>query len=187
MALREILVRMTTPAGGNRLMVTYWDTIHPVANQMTALRNLFNGQVSQFNNTCTYFVVPNGREVNPTTGQLIGAWTSATLPIVTGTNSGQAVPDTSQLLIRWTTGIVVNGRFVQGRSYIPGLTVGAISGGNVLPATGTSWDTALATFVGANLGFSIWHRPVNGAGGQAVPVTAGQTWNEWAVLRRRRA
>lgn len=185
--MREILVRTTTPAGGGRLNVTYWDSIHPVASQLTALKNFFEAIKPHFAGTCTYQVEGTGREMNEVTGTLTGIWTSPAPAVTTGAGGTSITPDAVQTLFRWNTGIIIGGRFVQGRTFVPGIISGSTSGGNVSVAALAALNTAATNFVGANIGFGIWHRPVGGSGGVLVPVVGGTTWSELAVLRRRRA
>lgn len=184
--IREINVRINTASGGGKLMVTYWNASYALGPQRAALRSFFDGLKTYMGSINTYFVESTGRVLDDFTGGLIGTWSDATLPTVTGTNGGAVVPDASQVLVRWTTGVVVGGRFVQGRSFIPGLAVTNLSGGNLLAATGVAFDAQANAMIATALGFGVWHRPVGGTGGQHVLASSATTWNELAVLRRRR-
>lgn len=185
MALREILVSYNTPGGGPTLNVTYWDPIHPVANQVAALRNLFDSLKGTISSSVIVNVAGSGRELDDQ-GTLTGSWSTTTPLAVTGTGSSNPVPDSTALLVRLRSSTILHGRQVQGRMFIAGIHSTSLLNGNVLPATGVSWDTGLATLVGSALGWSIWHRPNAKGPGARVPVTSAQTWNEWAVQRRRR-
>lgn len=126
-----------------------------------------------------------GRILNPGTGALTGAWVDGVARTLTGSASGQPVADATQALIRWQTGEVVGRRFLQGRTFIPGLANGNTNGGNISTALIADWATKANAFVSASQ-FGIWHRPKTGAGGQWLEVTTASIWSELAVLRRRR-
>jgi len=101
--------------------------------------------------------------------------------------AGEAVPDASQGLMRWSTGTIIDGRFVQGRTFIPGVSTSRVSQANLNAATQSAWNAAAVTLIAANVGLSVWHRPVGGAGGFSAVVDGGTAWSEFAVLRRRRS
>jgi hypothetical protein len=99
--------------------------------------------------------VPNGGDViDSGTNQITGAWTgsgggTATSVAATGNYSG-----TSGALIRWTTGAVLNGRRLSGRTYIVPLNnnqydnVGSLAG-STITALQTASNTMIASFASA--------------------------------------
>lgn len=125
------------------------------------------------------------REYNSATGVLIGAATSSPETASYGTATDDPVANATQVLMRWGTGAVVSGRRLRGRTYVPGLHKSALAGGELLAAAQTAIQTTVDEIVALGL-LHIWHRPVNGGGGQDRPVTGGSVWNELAVIRNRR-
>lgn len=185
--VREILVDWTTVNGGGKTSVMYFLDGTTVADQRAALGTWLASLEGGLHNTTSYFVRQEGRQLNTSTGALEGAWTETTDYSGTGTlTSGQPVPDATQILIRWSTDHVVNGRFLRGRTYIPGTTTTNVAGGNLAATIVSSYTTDSNTFVNAGVQLAIWHRPINGVGGVAWAVDSAQCWSEFAVQRRRR-
>jgi hypothetical protein len=183
---REILVDWTTPAGGGFRSVLYFDAAIAVAGQRAALATFLGDVDAILENDAAWSIESTGRDVDSATGTLLGLWSDSTPYGGTGGVSGEVVADATQMLFRWETGVIINGRFVTGRTFIPGLDRGGLVQGNLstgLAATLTGYANTLA---GSGVGFSIWHRPQGGSGGFSAPVDSGICMTELAVLRRRR-
>lgn len=183
---REIITDLTTAAGGGRVSVMYFNEASPVADQREDIDTFFSSLAVSLSNTFSYEVRTTGRELDDATGGLTGAWVDSTPYTGVGANVGDVVPDASQLLIRWFTNVIVNGRFLQGRTFVPGLLGSSIDAGNVDPALVAGYTTIAQTMAGSLNGFGVWHRPTLGAGGSFHPINDGGCWSEVAVLRRRR-
>lgn len=101
----------------------------------------------------------------------------------TGSSGSQPIALAAQGLIRWRTGIFIEGRESRGRTFIP--AVGA--GDSVNGAPSTSLTTAVnaaaaALLADANSELEVYsrkHRVEN-------PVLTGSLWGSFAVLRSRR-
>lgn len=186
--VREILTDWNTPAGGGRVSVMYFDDTVSVVSQRAALATLWTTLEPRLGSTVTWTIRTEGRNLHTGNGQLLGQWEDTTSRTGTGNDAASTViPDASQVLFRWRTGIVVKGRFLQGRTYVPGMTAASLTSGNVSAAARNEWNTAINTFLGANVGLEVWHRPVNQSGGTTGFVLTGSVWSELAVLRRRRS
>lgn len=185
--LNEIITNWQTPAGGGFVAVMYFeDGVAPINDQRQAVHTLWESIEGELVNEVLYFQDQAGRQVDETTGTLVGQWTDSEAFGGAGTSSGEAVADATQALIRWRTEAVVGGRFLQGRTFVPGLAVENLVNGNLSAASQSTFNGALATFIAGADGFGIWHRPVLGAGGVHHEATTGSMWSELAVLRRRR-
>jgi len=184
---REILVDWTTPSGSDHRSVTFWQTSAPVADQRATLKAFLDTIKSQLDNAVTWTIETSGRELDDTTGALTGVWSEATASTGVGVVNGEPVADATQALMRWTTDHIVGGRFLRGRTYIPGLSSSHLSNGNVSSTAISAWTTAGQTMIAAGDGFGVWHRPVLGAGGVFWAADDASLWSELAVLRRRRA
>lgn len=93
--------------------------------------------------------------------------------------------------INWRTGTFVNGRRLRGRTFIVPCSVAVYEGdGTIKPGYLTILRNAAADLQSEDLGFEgglvTWHRPVNGAGGQAGRVTGYTVNDRAAVLTSRR-
>jgi len=183
---REILVDWTTPAGTGFRTVTYWAESEPVAVQRANLGALLGTIDNLLDSNTVWTVETSGREMDSTTGTLTGVWSEATAQTGAGTVAGQCVPDAAQILLRWNTNSIINGRFLKGHSYVPGLSTASVTDGNLAAAAVTAFQGAVNTFVAGLDGFGVWHRPTGGAGGSFQLAQTGTVWNEFAVLRQRR-
>lgn len=184
---REILVDWTTASGSDHRSVMFFDLSGAVATQRAALKAFLDTIKSQLDNGVTWTIETSGRELDDTTGALTGQWSESTASTGVGVVNGEPVPDAAQVVMQWRTGVIVNGRFLQGRTYIPGLTAAQLSDGNVSATTISAWTTAGTTLEGVANGLQVWHRPVSGSGGQASNVLSAAVWPELGVLRRRRS
>jgi len=181
---REIITDWVTPGGSGFVSVMYFDLGSPAAAQRSALGAFWNNVDALLDSNALWTIRTDGRELDDATGTLTGAWSEATAYTGAGALAGQCVPDAAHVLFRWGTGVVVNGRFLKGRTFVPGLSTAQILEGNVATAAVTTFNTAAAALTSSSLG--VWHRPVAGAGGVFQDVTTGTVWNELAVLRQRR-
>lgn len=112
---------------------------------------------------------------------------TSTIPVVGwnvgGTNSGTMLPPTTQMLVRWNTTSYINGRRIQGKTYLPGFCEDS-NEANGLPQTAVTAavQAGAQTFADVDDALCVYSR-VNGA--IAGPITAS-VWSKWAVQRGRR-
>lgn len=185
--VREVITDWSTAAGGGFASVMYFDEAFPVADARADLGTMWNSIDGQLSTSTTWTIRTDGRTLNTATGALEGKWLDNTVQTGSGGDAASSpVPDLAQVLLRWQTEVVVRGRLLQGRTFIPGAVVGDVTSGNVGAVLLNAVNAAAATFVAAGNGFVIWHRPRNGAGGVAASVESSGAWTEWAGLRRRR-
>jgi hypothetical protein len=184
---REILVDWTTPSGSDHRSVFYFDVAAAVAAQRLALSTFLTAVKASLTTVTSYSIEQTGRELDDATGTLTGAWSTGLVYTGTGGSATQPVADATQLLFRWATTTIIGGRFLKGRTYVPGFYAGGLSGGNVLAAQVTGLSAAANTFAVDASHPQVWHRPIAGSGGQAVNMTGGSLWSELAVLRKRRS
>lgn len=183
---REIVVDWTTASGGGKNSVFMFGTVSTAADQRIALRNFLQSVDNLLTPANTWSIRQTGREVDPATGTLTGTWTDGTSYTGAGAVAGEPVPDASQILIRWSTGHIVGGRFLQGRTFIPGCVVGNIDDGNLSSAAVTVAANAANQLILDAAQMGVWHRPTSGSGGVWWAADEASCWNELAVLRRRR-
>lgn len=123
------------------------------------------------------------QDVDPSTGQTIAVHYPEER-IVAGGGLGSALPQATQGLIRWRTGVFVAGREIRGRSFIPGLTSAAQAatgnpGQSLIDAVEAAVPQVIAS---VDNGLGVYSR----TRGQFESATAGTLWGEFAVLRSRR-
>lgn len=105
-----------------------------------------------------------------------------------GSQAGNAVPRSSQVLIRWNTAEIINGRLLRGRTFVPGLMGTAITDTGLVATSQLTQIAAAANALIDQSGgtLSVWSRPRGSSGGQTGLVTSASTWEQFAVLRSRR-
>lgn len=191
--VREILVDWTTASGGGKVSVFNFSNLVAVASQRSTLKTFLTDADGICAQATSWAIRTSGREMDATTGALTGAWVEPTASIGTGGAIETSAPDAIQALVRWKTGVIVGSRFLQGRTFIPGLAVSTSVAGNLNSGAQTTVTTAAANFAAATNEFGVWRRPIHDPNdgslvraGQFAEVTAGTVWNELAVLRRRR-
>lgn len=184
--IRQIITDWETPAGSGEVTVMYFIAEADVADQRAALASFWGDLDGTLTVDTNWRIRDAGVDVDETTGTLVDAWSDFNVYQGAGAAPSAPVPDASQLLLRWRTTTIINGRFLQGRTYVPGLAAANTIGGNVSPAVLSGGAVFITDFLDALVGFSVWHRPSDEGPGQAVSVTSGGIWSELAVLRRRR-
>ena len=149
-----------------------------------ALKALWHGLLVASDDQCIATFDGDVQEINPVTGQIVATqsadpWTDG------GQNTGALLPPATQGLLRIRTGAYEAGRQLQGRIYIPYLTVGA---GNAVPSgpqvvlwtnAGNNFDAAV---LGAGFEWVVWSK----THGLFHTVSSVSAWNQFAVQRSRR-
>lgn len=185
--MREVITDWSSPGSPGGLSVMYFDDTATITLIRTSLAAMWNIIDNYQGAGTTWNIRQEGRVLDPTTGTLTGSWAEGTAQTATAALAGGVVPNAAQVLLRWNTTAIVNGRAVKGRTYVPGLQAGQLTNGELLAATRTSIGSAIAAFQGAGNGFGVWHRPVTGSGGSFHLSNTGSVWSELAVQRKRRA
>lgn len=153
--------------------------------------------IRTFLNTCSAFV-PNGLsfvfpssvdQFDETTGTLTSTLALTPLTTVTSAAAAGAYAGSAGALIRWVTGSFINGRRVQGRTYlVPMRSPSFGTDGSIDSTTLTSIQTAAAAMI-ASFGsdLKVWHRPSpGGSNGSAVTVNSATVPDVAVVMRSRR-
>lgn len=136
-------------------------------------------------------IAPNNNVdvLDQATGALQGSLAGGSVASVAATGA-TLLPFQTMMLLKLGTGVVVNGRRLQGRSFIGPLAASTNTGGNVVAAANTALTTAAASFnSGAtSSALVVWHRPSGSppSGGTTAVVTTYNTSTVFAVLRSRR-
>jgi hypothetical protein len=128
-----------------------------------------------------------GEVINDSNGALTGTFTSAGAASVTGT-AGANYSAASGAMIRWTTGVALNGRLVIGKTFLVPLGTTAYDAGSLTSAALTTIGNAASTFRGTGAGtvLTIWNRPRPATSGTHTDVTGSVVPDKAVVLRSRR-
>lgn len=184
---REILVDWTTASGAGKVSVFHFIEATPVAEQREALNTFLQACNSTLATSTTWTIRTDGRELSTVTGTLTGLWSDPTEYTGGGPGGNTAVlADATQVLVRWYTDHIVNGRVLRGRTYIPGIFRNVSENGNVYVASRTAIADAGNALAASGKQLAVWHRPKNGTGGVLWAVDTATVWQEFAVQRRRR-
>lgn len=182
---REVLLKWTMPNGLVTNSVINWYEGMPVETMRSTIAGAL-GHLSPYLTPDTLWEIPlGGKLINDATGQQIGGWTASLARTGGGSGGSQPLPDAAMGLVRYRTDQIINGRYVNGRTYIPGLSTGAADGGNV----STGCLAALQSFGDALVGSNklyVYSRPKGAGAGTILASTRAEAWNEFAILRRRR-
>lgn len=122
--------------------------------------------------------------INAANGQAVGVFEVSEAP-TTGSSMADPVGRALQLLIRWNSGLFVQGRRVRGRTFIPGMQEGASDNvGRIQSTVVEAFETAASALAaeGTLTRLAVW----SPTGGAALPVATATVWDEWAVLTSRR-
>lgn len=185
--MREITTKWTTRRGAPGVSVMYFEEAASIAAQRLSLAVLWESVAAAMDLFTTWEIATEGRSLSPVSGELTGTWVESTLRDGTGDVSGGGpIPDATQALIQWQTGVIRRGRRVRGRTFVPGFADAVIIDGELGSGTVAGITTSAQTFVDSGVGFGVWHRPINSVGGELIPVSVATVWTELAVQRRRR-
>lgn len=100
-----------------------------------------------------------------------------------GDDSATALPPATQMLVRWTTDAFINGRRVQGKTFLPGFCEDSNeTAGTPQAAVVSAVTTAARGLADAGVGLVVYSR----ANHQAAAVENANVWTKWAILSGRR-
>jgi hypothetical protein len=145
----------------------------------------FNDLESTIISTCTWQSEGDVALIDEGTGSLIGNL-SGTGGSGVGTVSGDPMPWANQGLLRLLTDTYVSGRRLRGRFFVPAQVEANSTLGVPIGAYVTGLNAIAQTLIDdsntASSEWCVWSRK----NGVAAPITAPDTWGQWAVLRSRR-
>lgn len=187
MPMFEVITDWSAENSRPGLSVMYFKSTGSIATIRQAIDTMYDTVQARMDSLTTWTVRTSGKIIDETTGTLTGFWSDATARAGAGTLSGSPVANAAQVLLRWRTNNIVNGRLLQGRTFVPGLSSSSTDGGQLSSAALSAFEGAQAAFltsVGSDM--VIWHRPNGSDPGSLFAVSTGATWNELATQRRRR-
>lgn len=185
--LLEVTTTWTAENAQPGTTVMYFFEVGDIAALRADLDAMYTAFADRLDTLTTWSIATSGNVLDEATGTLVGDWAEPTAQTGAGLASGQPVSNAAQALLQWRTGVVVNGRRLRGRTFIPGIAQQALDGGQLSAATQADMAAAAQAFaVDPDVSLVVWHRPSDSGPGEAHAVTTGSVWNELAVMRKRR-
>lgn len=182
----EVITEWSTAGSPGGLSVMYFDELATISTIRTNLGTLWGSIDNQLTTSTTWTVRTSGRVLNPANGQLTGDWSDATVYTGSGGLGGSGVANATQILLRWRTSTIANGRRILGRTFVPGMGAGLLANGEIAETSRAAMAAAADAFQTGMTSFVIWSRPQTGRAGQTATVTGADCWGELATQRRRR-
>lgn len=163
-----------------------------LANARTKIINFWTAIEAGMSSGVTWTVQQDVAILTLATGDLEGIRTIATAS-GTGNETGEILPTHVQAVVRWRTSTVVNGRLLQGRTFIPGM-VESNNPPGLSPRPSGTLPAAVTAAVAAMLAagsppLQVYQRdqpPSPPFEGAIASVTSGSLMPGWSVLRSRR-
>jgi hypothetical protein len=125
-------------------------------------------------------------ELDPATGDLTGSQAVTPPGVISGAGTGTYAAPTGAC-VSWLTSGFVNGRRLRGRTFIVPVVSSKFQSDGTLDATFLSQiRTAANIYAGGAYIPVVWHRPVNGAGGEQHAINGYSVTDQAAVLTARR-
>lgn len=193
--VRELVLEWTSINSPGGVSVLHFGGITPMEDIQIGLKAWAAANFNLIPPTTSMRVPGEGREFDDTTGTLTGVWSGTESGTQAGNQPAQSVPNSTQALMRFTTGAVVAGRLLKGRMFIPGLRNDLIVNGELQEAARLQLAATWRDNIGDLEAQVIWSRPFAGSttptvrparAGSSSTVTEVSVWSEFAVQRGRR-
>lgn len=151
------------------------------------LQTFFQAIKALIPTSCTITVPNTGDVLDASTGALTGTWTDAGGSTTTGTNAG-AFAGGVGISVKWLTNGIVNGRRVNGRTFICPIAGGSFeTDGTPQASTVSALQTPATALITATApDFVVWHRPQGGGGGNPNAIVSALVRDTPSWLRTRR-
>lgn len=155
----------------------------PVANVKAAFETnklLFPGGMT--------LTIPNsGDTIDDTTGTLTGVWTGTGGGVVTASGAVGTAAGVG-CCIGWSTGGIVNGRKLRGRTFLAPIARASFDADGTLMSDALLMAQSIANMLQASGPLAVWHRPTTAGGsdGNSYGVVSNKVRDKVAYLSSRR-
>lgn len=188
MGLDVVTAKWTGMPGGPGTSTFYLD--HALAWTLAPVGDFFGLLTALIPSTCTITMATEGPEIDPVTGNLIGAWVRAATTPKVGTHTGEYASGIGAS-VRWETGDIAHGHRVRGRTYLVPLAsaVFDIDGSIDAASLATIKNSAVTMLAGLPNMVKVWHRPKTlpvPRPGSSHQVSTAAVPDRCAILRSRR-
>lgn len=187
-SLHRVVVAWSGPSVvGQACNVLHFSASDNVAPPVASIKTAYANLAAALPGGVTITVPGTGDTIDDTTGELTGVWTATSPTPVVGTGQGICAAGVGAC-IGWTTGGIVNGRKLRGRTFIaPLASAGFDSDGTLGPGT-LGAVQAMAAALQASGPLAVWHRPTSAgaADGNSYGVIQNRVRDKVAYLSSRR-
>lgn len=154
---------------------------------MSGLYTAYNGLAGVIPSGVSIVFPTSGDVIEDTTGDLVGVWTGTAASPTSGGGTAAAAAGVGSC-ISWSTGGIVNGRKLRGRTFLSPLSVAAYEADGTLTAAALSGSNACAAGIMAFGPLAVWHRPTTpgGSDGTSYGVISKKVTDRVSSLRSRR-
>jgi hypothetical protein len=194
--IERVRIAWTGFPGGPGVATMY---AHDGAAAMTPLQAMFDQIKASLPTNVNIQVESYGDIIDPANGDLMGGWTGTAQDLLTGAD-GATYPAPAGGIISWTTGTIVDGHRLKGRTYLVPMGGASYQGDGTINTANVGSISAYALeLVEAGEGnFVVWHRPrvakaadgsrpaVTARAGSYGEITGGGLRDKVVVLRSRR-
>ena len=183
MALWRVNTEWSGGQGVPYLSTHYFDTSAGTVNDAIAsVQTFWTAVKSRISDQLSWTIPGDVTVIDVATGQPTGI-AAGILQAGAGTDGSDPGPWAAQGLIRWRTGVFVNGREVRGRTFIPGITDAGVVDGVLNTFAVDEFNGAGAALISdAATIFGIYSRKSH----TFHAAVAASAWTQLAVLRSRR-
>lgn len=184
MTISQIACSWTGLQGGTGYSIFYY---RGTLLSPSAYTTFFGSIKGYLPNAVTVNIPNTGKVMDEATGKMTGVWAGGSASAQTGTG-GTNYPPSEGMQVKWLTAGYVNGRRVQGRTYlVPLPTVSFTSTGTIATSiTGGTFTAATTLISDLASNFVVWARPLyerDSAGNPTeVLKRAGTMWTVSSCL-----
>lgn len=170
---------------GNPMLGThYFGTSADPSDSMSFVADFWGDLASIVKSDVRFAVSPEIDTINADNGELVASLSATPVDPVPGSSTSEPLPPATQALMQLHTGVILGGRKIVGRIFVPGMTESSSDTG--VPDTGVheAVQTAAQNLIDASGStWCVWSRK-NKAG---VVISSATCWDLWAVQRKRRS
>lgn len=165
---------------GAAISTFYWDATDTVF--VGKIASFFTELAAGLYGGTSVNIPTSGDDIDSVTGEITGTWTDPGGHTVTGTNNSGVI-DGVGALVHWGTGVIQNGRRVQGTTFlVPWATGGFGPDGRLKTDNYDIISSAAASLIGAGAGkFMFWSKKQG-----AISITTGTPIYSPSWLRTRK-
>ena len=156
----------------------YWDLTYSTSEMVEHTAEFWEIVDNRMVNEVAWEVSGVVQYIDDNTGTLLA---NGVTDAVTGAGeaSGEMLPASTQVLVKWRTGLVVAGRELRGRTFLPAMDAFMNDEGSVESVARADLSDEIATWLG---GLSatplVWSR----THGASQSIEAAEVWNEFAEI-----
>lgn len=168
-------------------VATFYNAGSDAAALRAALAAFYDAFDANLPTSLIVTIPSTGDLVDVETGEVTGVWSDGTPTLIGGDDPGAFAAGVGARVV-WETNARTNRRRVRGSTFIVPLGAGAYGTDGTLDTIFRQRlvDGANALLSGLGEGFTIWTRPVDGAGGKGSVVVGATVPDKVTTLRSRR-